>query len=134
MHDHLLGDSQHRYEARWHLPAEADGHVSIVRGSDHTVVTTPVGNLTIASPATVEIEPGWISPTYGILQPAPVVVIHASGSEADILTVLSPGDVEVSLVDHTEHGRLHCVVERNGTSDLILWTTPAVLAWERRNA
>jgi len=91
------------------------------------------GLVVIAAPATVEIEPGWISPTYGIRQPAPIVVVHTSGTEADIVTVLSPGDAEVTIADHTEHGSLRCAVDREGTTDLVHWVACMDVVWERRN-
>ena len=134
IHDHVRGDTHHRYEARWHLPSEAEGRVTLVRGSNQTTVSTPAGTLTSPSSARVEIEPGWISPTYGILERAPIVVVRATGVQADIVTVLSPGDAEVTLDDHTRLGSLHCLVGRGNTTDLIQWTAHTNVAWERRNS
>ncbi len=134
VHDHVQGDVDHRYEARWHLPTEAEGRVTIVRGSAQTTVSSPVGTLTIPASASVDIEPGWISPSYGILQRAPIVVICATGTAADILTVLSPGDAEVTLDDQTEHGSLRCLVKRGNATDLIQWAAHTDVAWERWNS
>ena len=40
----------------------------------------------------VDLEPGWVSPTYGIKHPAPVVRVTAEGrADADLLTVITPG-------------------------------------------
>jgi Heparinase II/III-like protein/Heparinase II/III N-terminus len=134
VHDHVHGDVDHRYEARWHLPSEAEGQVTIVRNSHQTTVSTPAGTLTIPASAVVEIEPGWVSPTYGILQQAPIVVVRAEGTEADIVTVLSPGDAAVVLDDFTTHGSLQCWVTRCVRTDLIRWTADTDVAWERRNS
>ena len=134
VHDHLRGDHHHHYEARWHLPGEAEGRVTVERKSGRTTVTTPAGTLTVPASATVEIEPGWISPSYGILECAPIVVVRAGGTEADIVTVLSPGESDVDLDDTTERGSLHCVVTRGNTTDLIRWAAHTNVAWERRSS
>ncbi|HEX3090436.1 MAG TPA: alginate lyase family protein, partial [Ilumatobacteraceae bacterium] len=134
VHDHLRGDQRHDYEARWHLPSEAEGRVIVERNSGRTRVTTPAGTLTVPASATVEIEPGWISPSYGILECAPIVVVRASGIQADIVTVLSPGESDVDLDDTTERGSLHCVVTRGNTTDLIRWAAHTNVAWERRSS
>jgi Heparinase II/III-like protein/Heparinase II/III N-terminus len=133
VHDHVFGDEDHRYEARWHLPSEAEGRVTVQRCSHQTTVTTPAGNLSISPSAEVELEPGWISPSYGILERAPIVVIRAAGTAADIVTVLSPGDVAVVLDDFTAHGSLQCWVTRGTKTDLIRWAAYTDVAWERRS-
>jgi Heparinase II/III-like protein/Heparinase II/III N-terminus len=131
VHDHVRGDTDHRYEARWHLPAEAEGQVTVVRNSNQTTVFTPAGNLVVPAALTVAIEPGWVSPSYGTLHRAPVVVVSAGGTEADIITVLSPGDADVTIDDHTADGTLHCSVRRGTTTDLIQWAAYTDVAWER---
>jgi Heparinase II/III-like protein/Heparinase II/III N-terminus len=134
VHDHVRGDVDHRYEARWHLPAEAHDRVTVVRDSKQTTVVTPAGSLILPARLTVEIEPGWVSPTYGIKHQAPVVVVRADGSRADIITVLSPGDAQVALDDHTVAGSLCCWVTRGPTTDLIEWAAYTDVAWERRSS
>jgi hypothetical protein len=134
VHDHVSGDTDHRYEARWHLPSEAEGRVTIVRNSHQTTVSTPAGTIVVPASLDVDIEPGWISPSYGILDRAPTVVIRAAGAAADIVTVLSPGEVPVVLDDFTAHGSLQCWVTRGTKTDLIRWTAHADVAWERRNS
>jgi Heparinase II/III-like protein/Heparinase II/III N-terminus len=133
VHDHVHGVTDHLYEARWHLPAEADGRVTVVRNSHQTTVSTPAGHLVIPARLEVEIEPGWVSPTYGLKQSAPVVVVRAHGTEADIVTVLSPGEVQVTIDDHTEGGSLHSLVTRGKTTDRIQWAAHTDVAWERWN-
>jgi hypothetical protein len=134
VHDHVRGDRDHRYEARWHLPAEAEGRVRIVRNSKQTTVITPAGRLVVPTSVSVDIEPGWVSPTYGIKVPAPVVVVRASGTEADIVTVLSPGGETVTMIDQTNDGSLHCSILRGNTTDLLRWSANADVGWERWNA
>ncbi|MEP7112047.1 MAG: alginate lyase family protein [Ilumatobacteraceae bacterium] len=131
VHDHVRGDTDHLYEARWHLPAEADGKVTVVRNTNQTTVSTPAGSLLIPARLKVEIEPGWVSPGYGLKQPAPIVVLRARGTEADIVTVLSPGKAAVTIDDNTDDGSLHSQVTRGKTTDLIQWAAHTDVAWER---
>jgi hypothetical protein len=131
VHDHVVGDTDHCYEARWHLPAEAHGQVTVMRGAGQTTVRTPAGVLVVPARLAVEIEPGWVSLSYGIKEPAPVVVVRARGAAADIVTVLSPGDGAVVLDDETVRGALGCTVVRNATNDLMQWTADTDVSWAR---
>lgn len=131
VHDHVHDGTDHLYEARWHLPAEAEGRVNVVRNSNQTTVSSPAGQLVIPARLEVEIEPGWVSPTYGVKQPAPIVVVRAHGTAADFVTVLSPGGVAVIIDDHTEDGSLHSLVTRGNATDLIQWAAHTDVAWER---
>jgi Heparinase II/III-like protein/Heparinase II/III N-terminus len=133
VHDHVRGDTNHRYAARWHLPAEAQGRVNVIEDSNQTTICTPGGRLVVPAGLTVEIEPGWVSPSYGIKHQAPVVVVHAGGLEADIVTVISPGDDEVTIEAHTGDGAIRCLVTRGTTTDLIGWAAYTDVAWERSN-
>lgn len=133
IHDHVLGDTEHCYEARWHLPAEAHGRVTIVRNAEQTTVRTPSAVLVVRASLMVEIEPGWVSLSYGVKEPAPVIVVRAHGAEADIVTVLCPGDSPVALDDQTAHGELRCTVSRGDTQDLLEWTAATDVSWERWN-
>lgn len=133
VHDHMEGNIDHSYEARWHLPAEADGRVDIVHASHQTTVRTPGGSLVFPASLAIDIESGWVSSSYGIKEPAPVVVARAHGKEADLVTVLSPGLATVSIEDQSAHGCLRCQVSRGSTTDLIEWTAYTDVAWERRS-
>jgi hypothetical protein len=134
IHDHVVGDTDHCYEARWHLPADAHGGISITHDADQTTVRTPSAVLVVPRSLAVEIEPGWVSLAYGIKDPAPVVVVRAHGTEADIVTVVSPGDSVVALDDQTVHGALRCSVTRGDTTDLLEWTAGTDVSWERWSA
>jgi hypothetical protein len=46
--------------------------------------------LAIAGSGHARIEPGWVSPTYGVRLPAPVVVVTAEAADADLVTVVAP--------------------------------------------
>ncbi len=132
VHDHLDGAVSHRYAARWHLPADAHGRTVIERTALQTTVLSPAGCLVIPGSCDVEIEPGWVSPSYGIKHPAPVVVVRAVGRAADIVTVLSPGHAVVMLEDRTTDGLLRCQVSRGAGTDLIAWSTATDVVWKRR--
>ena len=132
VHDHLQGTAEHRYEARWHLPADAEGRTVVERTPLQTTIVTPAGSLVVPGSLVVEIEPGWVSPSYGIKHPAPVVVVRSVGNEADIVTVLSPGPHVVTIEDHTAGGLLHCDVSRGPGTDHIEWSTASDVVWKRR--
>ena len=131
VHDHLSGTTNHRYEARWHLPAEADGHATIERSSTQTTVHTPAGVLVVPAHLDVELEAGWVSPTYGVKHAAPVVVVRTNGIRADIVTVLSPGTQDVTLDDLTSDGSLNARISRETTQDLVQWSTGCDPMWAR---
>jgi len=132
VHDHLHGRNPHRYEARWHLPADAHEHTSVERSEHQTRVCMPAGCLVVPASIAVEIEPGWVSPTYGVKQPAPVVVLRATAAVADFVTVLSPGADLVSLRDRSAGGLLQCTVQRADVFDTFEWSTTTDLIWNRQ--
>ncbi len=134
VHDHLAGVAAHRYEARWHLPVEAQDLVTIERLPHQTIVRTPSALFVTPAGPAVEIEPGWVSPSYGVKQPAPVVVIRATAINADIITVVSPGHSPVTIDDRTAAGALSCLVRRGHDVDIIEWSTATSLVCERRSA
>jgi len=134
VHDHLHGRNIHRYEARWHLPAEAQGHTTMQRLAHQTRVCMPAGSLVVPGSIHVDIEQGWISPTYGVKQPAPVVVLRATAAVADFVTVLSPGTEPVLLCDESVGGLLQCTVQRAAVSDRFEWSTATELIWNRQEA
>jgi hypothetical protein len=134
VHDHVRGERNHRFEARWHLPAEAHGRVRVVRNSKQTTVITPAGRLVVPTPIAVDIEDGWVSPSYGIKHCAPIVVLSATGIKADIVTVLSPGSAAVTMIDNTCDDSLECSVLRGDSTDLLGWTSTSDVSWERWSA
>ncbi len=116
IHDQLRDDIAHRYTARWHFDPEVEGHLDIVRGMTGTSIVAPNWSMivpTLASGSTsnaapgersiVDIESGWVSPTYGIKSTAPVAAISVDHRHADIITVIVPGrnrvEVEADIVD-----------------------------------
>jgi uncharacterized heparinase superfamily protein len=81
--DALTGDRQHRYDLRFHLmPGEAWTSGSAVLGPGVALVIDGADEITI--------EPGWVSPRYGIKHEAPVVSAVARGRNAMFRTELLP--------------------------------------------
>jgi Heparinase II/III-like protein/Heparinase II/III N-terminus len=87
VHDRLRAERHHGYAARWHLAPSAHGTVVVgARGDDHVVEAAGVRLTVPRRCGSIEIEDGWISATYGVKHPAPVVVVRACGRDADIVT------------------------------------------------
>ena len=81
--DTLTGDREHRYDLRFHLaPGEAWTSGSAVLGSGVALVIDAAEEITI--------EPGWVSPRYGVRHAAPVVSAVAVGREARFRTEVLP--------------------------------------------
>ena len=73
--DRLTGTRRHRYDLRFHLaPARLDGAVT----------------LTITGARGIASEQGWIAPSYGVREPAPVLSAVATGESAHFVTLLAP--------------------------------------------
>jgi heparinase II/III-like protein len=123
VHDRLRAATPHSYAARWHLSPAADGAVALGPGrlaAPGLLLLTPLGDLTV--------EPGWVSASYGRKEPAPVAVLGATGTDADLITVILPDrDGEQAGVraaaDVTE-GEVEVRLHRPGTGlDTVRWET-----------
>ena len=81
--DTLTGEREHRYDLRFHLaPGEA-----WLSGS---AVLAPGLALVIDGADEIAIEPGWVSPRYGVKEEAPVVSAVAHGRDAAFRTEVIP--------------------------------------------
>jgi len=110
--DRLDAPTEHYYDLRFHL---ASGPLRV----DGSRVTTPALVLEIAGAETVAIEDGWVSPSYGIREPAPVVSAARSGREARFVTLLAPARTAVAL-HAVGPGRV--VVATPSGHDTVSWT------------
>jgi len=89
--DELYASRPHRYDLRFHLSADAEGHTSVTSGNDNTVVRAPGLALVFAPARTPRIEPGWVAPKYGIMHPAPVVSVAVDDfAAAEFFTLVVP--------------------------------------------
>jgi hypothetical protein len=125
LEDRLRGERPHRYDLRFHLGAEAQGRVSVERAGDAHVVRAPGVALVIAGGAAPAIEPGWVSPDYGIRLDAPVVSVVADGApDATFTTVVMPladGDPAPGLEVGAEGEVTVARVTHDGRSDTVKW-------------
>ena len=89
--DRLWAPTPHRYDLRFHLAPEAFGRTVLRRGDGHDAVIAPGMALVIAAATHARLEPGWISPEYGVRHEAPVVSAALDGRRvARFVTVLAP--------------------------------------------
>jgi Heparinase II/III-like protein/Heparinase II/III N-terminus len=88
--DELTASSEHRYELRWHLSADAWGATELTTVAGNPVVTAPGVVIAFMSPVAVAIEPGWVSPSYGTKVRAPVVSATTTGFNERFVTLISP--------------------------------------------
>ena len=90
--DVLRADDAHNYDLLFHLATTAQGKVSL--DTDQHCFSVDAPNLMIVQPvhksATVSLEGGYISPTYGVKQESPVVKFNQKGAECTFCTVLYP--------------------------------------------
>ena len=85
--DSLAGDRPHRFDLRFHLAPEAWESVRIVGNT----VCTPDIALIFSRGSSLQIEPGWFAPLYGVKQKAPVVSAMVEGKScAEFVTVVVP--------------------------------------------
>ncbi len=89
--DRLLTKSQHDYDLRFHLSPFAQDQVELNNNDDAFVISSP--NLVLAQPKQVgvnlSIKPGFVSPEYGIKQPAPIISFSKENSDASCSILLS---------------------------------------------
>ena len=85
--DSLAGERPHRFDLRFHLAPEAWESVRIVGNT----VCTPDLALIFSRGNSLQIEPGWFAPLYGVKQKAPVVSAVVEGKScAEFVTVVMP--------------------------------------------
>jgi uncharacterized heparinase superfamily protein len=84
--DRLTGEEPHRYDLRFHLAPEALGRTRV----EGSTVVAPGVALTIRGADEIAVEPGWVSPRYGVRHEAPVVSAVARGREAAFVTEVVP--------------------------------------------
>jgi hypothetical protein len=88
--DRLEAGREHRYDLRWHLSVEAWEAAELLETEQGHLVRAPGLALVFAGSDTAQLEPGWVSPKYGVKNPAPVVNIGARGKNVRWLTLLAP--------------------------------------------
>ena len=133
VHDRLRGGSAHTYVARWHLSPEAHGRTGVFHRDRQTTVRAP--GLTLIVPrwcGEITIEDGWVSATYGVKLPAPVVVLTAADVvDADLVTVILVGDTPTQVTARCSGQEAVVVVDRPGIGrdQVRCGATPERRAW-----
>ena len=128
--DRLTAPTPHRYDLRFHLAPDALDRIVVYR-APRPAATGPGIALIFGTDHNLELEQGWVSPTYGIKTPAPVVVATvrdcrsarfitlvaplADGAPVPQIHVRTGDDAAVTLIE----------VERNGVHDVVAWATHA---------
>jgi len=87
--DSLAGERPHRFDLRFHLAPKAWERVHIVGNT----VCGPDLTLVFSRGSSLQIEPGWFAPLYGVKQKAPVVSAVIEGKScAEFVTVVMPSE------------------------------------------
>ncbi len=83
--------AEHEYCLRWHLREGLHSELAVAQSGSIASVAAGDFTMVIATREfNVDVEPGWVSPTYGIKHAAPVVAVRSHGSDVDFLTVVVP--------------------------------------------
>ncbi len=124
VHDRLRAPGPHRYVARWHLAAAAQGATTACRDATQDIVRTPAGVLVVpAGHGLASLEDGWVSPEYGVKLPAPILAVEAAGhADADLITVLLPGGGYADVIAACDEGHVEVRVWRPDGVDTVRWT------------
>ena len=128
--DRLIGARPHRYDLRFHLTPDASCR-AVVYGGARPAVWAPGLALVFGAPHEVALEHGWVSPSYGIKQPAPIVVVTEKETcEARFITLVAPlaaGAPLPRMRVRTDEQAPVTVIEIEGLGrrarDVVAWTT-----------
>jgi hypothetical protein len=87
--DRLTARRPHRYELRWHLAPEAEGHTELDRVRH--LMRAPGLAMVLSPHAELGLEDGWYAPRYGTKHRAPVVLAAMDGvARATFITLVVP--------------------------------------------
>jgi hypothetical protein len=94
--DRLTAQEDHTYDVLFHLSQQAQDRVALSRDGEATFVRSPHLLLAQLSPADLQvfIDQGYVSPTYGVKHPAPVIRFRRQASSVCFHTILSPSQSE----------------------------------------
>jgi hypothetical protein len=89
--DELRGERPHSYDLRFQLAREACQQTRVESDGVNGVVRAPGLALVFGAQHTPRLEQGWVSPVYGVKEPAPVVSVVAEGeASARFFTLVFP--------------------------------------------
>jgi len=113
--DRLDGEREHRYELRFHLggtEARVDG----------AVVRAPGLVLAVDGADDIELEDGWLAPSYGVRVPAAVVVATRVAACARLTTLLAPVREGERAPELAAAGLGHAEVVGPRGRDVLAWS------------
>jgi hypothetical protein len=113
--DVVEGEVDHRYDLRFHLSSDA-------ADLDGLSVTAPGLSMTVAGADGVALEPGWISPSYGIRHPSVVVSASRAGRRALFTTLLAPARDSEPVPSLLACARGRAVVSTTQGLDVLSWS------------
>lgn len=90
--DRLDAPTEHEYVARWHLDPEAHRRTVLSHETHRSVVRFPAGTIAVPAGDDLHLEPGWVSPEYGVRVPAPVLAVRHRAASSLFVAVVTPGD------------------------------------------
>lgn len=141
--DDLRGERPHRYDLRFHLSHEAWRQTRVESNGVNRFVRAPGFALVFGAPHEPQIEDGWVSHTYGVKHPAPVIsVVNDGEASARFFTLVFPlgesADAPAMFVEEGDGSRPHRVRVvgvglRSEAADLITWDSRE-LSWTRGGA
>lgn len=90
IYDVLRADEPHNYDLLFHLASSAHGNVAIDNGLENITVDAPnLVMIQVVQPGvTVSAKTGYVSPTYGVKQEAPIIKFNRNAAECCFITVL----------------------------------------------
>jgi hypothetical protein len=128
VHDRLRGTRPHRYAARWQLAPPSWQRTVLAGCDDQTTVRAPGVVLAVPRGAgRAVLEPGWVSPVYGVRHRATAAVVVAEGrADADLFTAILPADrgagLAVRVAATCTGDTVRAWVQRPGTGiDRVRW-------------
>lgn len=141
--DELGGERPHRYDLRFHLSQEAWRRTRLGSNGANGVVRAPGLALVFGAPHVPQLEDGWVSHTYGVKHPAPVVSVVVEGeASARFFTLVFPLDANAHapemFVDEGDGSRpnrvrVAGVGESGKAADVITWDARE-FSWTRDDA
>jgi hypothetical protein len=141
--DDLSGERRRRYDLRFHLSEEAWRRARVESNGVNGVVRAPGLALVFGAPHAPRLEDGWVSHTYGVKHPAPVVSVVAEGeASARFFTLVFPLDADdrapalfVGEGDGSRARRVRVdgVGEGGAATDVITWDARE-FSWTREGA
>lgn len=117
--DELDAFDTHEYQLRWHLDDGAEGATAL---GPEQAVSAPGLRLFFPYERCVGVEQGWVSPSYGVRCPAPIITANRRGRTCRFVTVVVPADRDDPVSIETA-GVSRLTLHRGERSETLDWTS-----------